>query len=123
MDAGEALFATDVTLALPFDGLAANAVLFWQMTEGSSLARLPGQVDAGLLSVDINTSGRGFVGDGIDFRPPATRDSVRMRTIEGRVEDPGLVGLFFTVDDCDGNPISNLTGSDFRILEDKYCAP
>ena len=50
------------------------------------------------------------------------RNCIRMRTSEGRVQQAGIVGMFFTVDDCNGTPIVHPCGDDFEVYEDdNYC--
>ena len=48
---------------------------------------------------------------------------MRIRTLDGRLADPGLVGLFFSVDDCNGDPVVGLTDRDFDITESNMPLP
>lgn len=64
-----------------------------------------------------NTGDAGPVTDGsVDaFVPPSC---VITRLIEGRRVDPSAVAVFFTVDDCDGQPVTGLNAGNFDVLED-----
>ena len=49
-----------------------------------------------------------LVADGVDYQLGVDRACVQLRTMEGRVQQPSTVALFFTVDDCSGRPLSGL---------------
>ena len=119
-----ALSPADLELMVPaevraeFTGDSARAALFWSRRSGLGYEWRGGSVEDGVLVRSIHSLGAGFVADGIAFTEPVDRSCVRSRLLESRVVDPSAIALFFTVDDCRGNPLTNLSADDFDLAED-----
>jgi uncharacterized protein YegL len=103
------------------------AVVFWSRRtgDGGGFERLGGVIDEdGYLQSEITQFGSGFVADGVLYEDPPDRSCVQMELLQGvpisvLIPDSGsAVGLYFTVDDCQGRPITGLTEADFALRED-----
>lgn len=118
------VFTKPVTLSLAFEGDARLASLFWSKAGATGFERLGGTATSGTLTATIEHFSAGFVGNGVDYLDPPDRSCVKTRLVEGRSMSPSAVALFFTVDDCQGRPITGLTCAsypgtcDFGLKED-----
>ncbi len=109
-------FAKPLTITLPFDGVAKLATLFWSRSDGKGFERIGGIATSGLLNGSAAHFSKGFVADGVDYTDPPDLGCVVGKLVEGRTRVPGAakttiessVALFFTVDDCQGRPITGL---------------
>jgi uncharacterized repeat protein (TIGR02543 family) len=115
--------AVPATLRARFQGDTARATLFWTRAGGGGFERLGGTLTTdGRLEASIEHFSEGFVADGVQYTDPGDRSCVLTRLLEGRsASSAGINGglaLFFTVDDCYGNPITGLDADDFTLLED-----
>ena len=111
----------DTVLALPatvssnFEGDRDRAALFVEQTP--DFRRLGGRVIADTVLGEVEQLGIFLVADGVEFSLSADRSCAELRTVDGRVQEPSTVALFFTIDDCAGRPLTNLEQPDFEILE------
>ena len=116
-------FAIPATVSARFTGDSGRATLFWTPEGATGFERRGGRVGGdGRLEEQITHFSEGFVGDGVRYTDSSDRSCVVTRLLEGRnATSAGINGglaLFFTVDDCEGRPVTGLTNSDFRLLED-----
>ena len=111
-------FEVPVEVRMPFVGDPADAVLFWGPEFGAAFDRIGGTVDGDAVVAFVESPGLGFAGDGIDYIDPPDTTCVRGQLIEGRTTAPSAVALWYTVDDCDGRPVTGLGADDFVVLED-----
>ena len=118
-------FAVPATIALPFQGDAALATVFWSRPsdEGGGFARLGGLADGATIRVPIAHLSRAFVADGVDFTEAPDRTCARTRVLDVRpgargTGMPSGVGLFVSVDDCHGRPRTDLTAPELTPTED-----
>jgi len=115
-------FAIPAIVSARFEGNAGRATLFWTPEGSTGFERRGGSVGAdGRLEDRITHFSEGFVGDGVSYTDLSDRSCVVTKLLEGRdATNAGVnggLGLFFTVDDCQGRPITGLTGADFTLLE------
>jgi formylglycine-generating enzyme required for sulfatase activity len=111
-------FARPAQLTLPFTGDAARAAIFWSRPTGSTgYQRLGGIPAGGTITTQLSRLGAGFVADGVEFREVANRACTVTRLLEGRLVPPSGVAMFFTAEDCEGRPLTDLTAGDFDIRE------
>ena len=108
--------AVPITISASFDGDRDRAALFIENDFG--FQRLGGRVVIDEVEGQVEQLGTFLVADGVDFRLDANRDCAELRMVEGRVQEPSTVALFFIADDCTGHPLVDLQSSDFDILED-----
>jgi formylglycine-generating enzyme required for sulfatase activity len=116
-------FAIPATVSARFTGDSGRATLFWTPDGGTGFERRGGRVGTdGRLEEQITHFSEGFVGDGVTYTDLSDRSCVVTRLVEGRnATSAGINGglaLFFTVDDCQGRPVTGLAAADFSLLED-----
>jgi hypothetical protein len=116
-------FQLPATVSARFTGDSGRATLFWTPDGGTGFERRGGRVGVdGRLEDQITHFSEGFVGDGVTYTDLSDRSCVVTRLVEGRNATPaginGGLALFFTVDDCQGRPVTGLTAADFSLLED-----
>lgn len=115
-------FAQPLTVRLPFTGNASNATLFWsRAAPATGYERLPTRTENGVAIAQVTHFSHGFVANGVEYQDPPDRSCARTAVVQGRLVGGGTSGvaLFFTVDDCNGNPITGLANSDFTLWEDE----
>jgi len=112
------VFALPIRAELPFVGDAERATIFWSRPDGDGYAWTPTSVDGSLAIAAVSHFSDGFAADGVSYVDPVDRSCVATRILEGRRVQPSGVAVFFTVDDCNGNPITDLTETDFSVAED-----
>ncbi|MEE2789569.1 MAG: DUF4215 domain-containing protein [Myxococcota bacterium] len=117
VDTSNAALSVAATLTVPFEGDPNRAVLYWKPEGERAFQRISGSANGSQYSALIDAAGVGFVGDGINFRPPPDRTCARLKTLDGRLADPGLVGVWLAVDDCHGEPHPSLSVDDFLVTE------
>ena len=108
-------FSRPITVSARFEGDRDRAALFVEMDP--DYQRLGGRLVADAVEGEIEELGTFLVADGVDFRLNTDPTCVQLRTLDGRVQDPGTVALFFTADDCAGRPLTDLEPGDFEIAE------
>ena len=106
-----------VTLELAEEVSPSNAALFWGKPAGPAYDWVGGEVTGTSISAEVQHLARGFVGDGVNYSPPADTSCAIVHMLEGRTVEPSAVAMFLTVDDCDGNPVTELAAEDFLIKE------
>lgn len=112
-------FALPVQVSIPFTGDAARATLFWSRPAGSTgYQRIGGIATGTTLTGSVTHFSSGFVADGVDYTEPASRACTVTRLLEGRTVSPSGVAMFFSAEDCAGNPLTDLTATDFVVNED-----
>jgi hypothetical protein len=116
--------AAPATLTVPFTGTnTAAARLFWSYSGSQGWERRSDAATGNRLSAQLTRLGNGFVADGVDYVDTPDRSCVKTRLIEGRTTtpaspSPATVAVFFTVDDCQGRPVTGLTCSSYPSLCD-----
>lgn len=116
--------AAPATLTVPFTGAnTAAARLFWSYSGSQGWERRSDAATGNTLSAQLTRLGNGFVADGVDYVDTPDRSCVKTRLIEGRTTgpaspSPATVAVFFTVDDCQGRPVTGLTCSSYPSLCD-----
>jgi hypothetical protein len=103
---------------LPFEGDARVATFFWSRSEATGYERIGGLGSGDVVTAEVDHFSFGFIADGVDYTDPPDRSCVVTNFLDGRTEDPSAVALFFTVDDCQGRPITDLGTEDFVVKED-----
>lgn len=111
-------FSKPATLAVPFQGGGSLASAFWRADGAKVWTWLGGAVQGGKLHTALSGGGEVFIANGIAYAQPADKSCAVLRKIEGRTQKPSNIAVFFTVDDCDGNPITDLQDGDFVLEED-----
>ena len=115
-------FAQPATLSMAFDGDSTRATLFWSRETGGGYDRLGGRLSGQRIVGEVSHFSDGFVGDGIEYTDPPDLSCVETRLLEGRTATSsgvsGGIALFFTVEDCEGRPVTGLVAEDFSLLED-----
>jgi formylglycine-generating enzyme required for sulfatase activity len=115
-------FALPATLSMAFDGDSTRATLFWSRETGGGYDRLGGRLSGQRIVGEVSHFSDGFVGDGIEYTDPPDLSCVETRLLEGRTATSsgvsGGIALFFTVEDCEGRPVTGLVAEDFALLED-----
>ena len=112
-------FAMPVQVSIPFMGNAARATLFWSRPAGSTgYDRLGGLATGTAVTGSVTHFSSGFIADGVDYTESASRSCTVTRLLEGRTVSPSGVAMFFSAEDCAGNPLTDLTASDFVVNED-----
>ncbi|MFO0624139.1 MAG: FG-GAP-like repeat-containing protein [Polyangiales bacterium] len=112
-------FALPVRVSLPFTGDAARATLFWSRpASDTGHARIGGLASGGVVTASVSHFSTGFVADGVDFAEAPDRRCTITRLLEGRTVAPSGVAMFFTAEDCQGRPLTDLRGGDFVVRED-----
>jgi len=115
-------FAVPATLSMAFDGDSTRATLFWSRETGGGYDRLGGRLSGQRIVGEVSHFSDGFVGDGIEYTDPPDLSCVETRLLEGRTATSsgvsGGIALFFTVEDCEGRPVTGLVAEDFALLED-----
>lgn len=116
--------AAPATLTVPFTGTnTAAARLFWSYSGSQGWERRSDAATGNTLSAQLTRLGNGFVADGVDYVDTPDRSCVKTRLIEGRTTgtasaSPATVAVFFTVDDCQGRPVTGLTCNTYPSLCD-----
>lgn len=97
-----------------------RAALFWSQTGalGGGWQRIGGVASGGTVSGDVTHFSFGFIADGVDYTEPPNRTCVRTRVLDSRALQGSGVGVFFSLDDCWGRPITDLQESELQIFED-----
>lgn len=112
-------FSMPVQVSIPFTGDAARATLFWSRPTGSTgYERIGGLAAGTTLSGRITHFSSGFVADGVEYSEPADRSCTVTRLLEGRTVSPSGIAMFFSAEDCLGNPLTDLAATDFVVNED-----
>jgi len=126
-------FAKPISVTLPFDGDAHLATLFWSREGTTGYERVGGIPLGTTLTGPASHFSKGFIADGVDYTDPPDKSCVVSKLIEGRTSgyssnvSPGTtvntalqssVAMFYTVDDCQGRPVTGLGNSDFAVQED-----
>jgi hypothetical protein len=111
-------FSTPATLTVPFTGDDSKARLFWSYADSVGWERRSDATITTSATASLTRLGNGFVADGVIYVDPPDLNCVKTRLIEGRTTSPATVALFFTVDDCQGRPITGLTCDTYPALCD-----
>jgi hypothetical protein len=115
--------AAPATLSVPFTGTTAAARLFWSYAGSLGWERRSDAATGSIMDAQITRLGNGFVADGVDYIDTPDRSCVKTRLIEGRTTaagspSPATVAVFFTVDDCQGRPVTGLSCTTYPSLCD-----
>lgn len=111
-------FALPVRVELPYQGNHGLATLFWSRPSGASYEWLPTGASGGVAWAEVTHLSEGFVADGVYYEDPGDTSCVVTRILDGRSLQPAGVAVFFTVDDCFGNPLTELGDGSFVVSED-----
>jgi len=116
-------FSAPVRVSLPFVGDMRTATVFWSAAGTTTrYERVGGQPDTAAASATITHFSQGFVADGVDYTETPDRSCAAARVLSTRLGSagaiPSSVGLFFSVEDCFGRPITDLRDGDFTTVED-----
>lgn len=119
------VFAAPVTVRLPSSASNADAplaTLFWSRPEGDGggWQRIGGIPSGGVVTGSVEHFSFGFLADGVDYTETPDRSCVQTRVLDWRpLRSSGSgLGLFFTMDDCWGRPITDLTNDELVVFED-----
>lgn len=119
------VFAAPVTVRLPSSASSADAplaTLFWSRAEdeGGGWQRIGGIPSGGVVTGSVEHFSFGFLADGVDYTETPDRSCVQTRVLDWRpLRSSGSgLGLFFTMDDCWGRPITDLTNDELVVFED-----
>gem|GEM_PF-2379465 len=119
-------FLRPVTVSIPFTGDGALAALFWSRSNATGYERVGGLPANGAVTAEVLHFSQGFVANGVDYTDPPDLTCTRSRLLEGRTGNPvsSSVAVFFSVEDCQGRPVTGLTcdsypaACDFVLKED-----
>ncbi len=126
-------FAKPVVVSIPMTVPGADqraATLFWSRQGATGYERLSASVSGGIVTANVTHFSRGFAANGIDYIDPPDRSCARTTAIAKRnvgttaEQGSSALALFFTADDCQGRPLTNLacadypSSCDFLIQED-----
>ena len=111
-------FAKAAQLTVPLSGDGSLAAAFWSAQQAGPWTWQGGALAGKNFIFNLATTGWGFVADGVNYAATADKSCAKLHPIEMRALMPGNIAAFFSVDDCGGNPITDLTDADLVLLED-----
>lgn len=117
-------FAVPVTISIHSNAAGADVplgTLFWSRAaaDGGGWERRGGVPTGSDVIGSAEHFSFGFLADGVDYTETPDRSCVLTRVLEApRQLDPSGVGIFFSMDDCQGRPITDLAEAETLVYED-----